>query len=98
MLKGDIVFQPVGTLSEGQKALLSLACLVTFQPSVLIMDEPTNHVNFRHLPALANAVKTFKGAVICVSHDNNFVEESGVGELLDGNDIHVLNMGKELDL
>ena len=49
--------QRVKTLSEGQKALLSLACLCLQQPSVLIFDEPTNHVNFRHLPSLANAIR-----------------------------------------
>jgi len=42
-----MLFQKVATLSEGQKALMSLTCLVLQKPSVLIMDEPTNHVNFR---------------------------------------------------
>lgn len=49
--------QQVKTLSEGQKALLSLACLCLEQPSILIFDEPTNHVNFRHLPSLAKAIQ-----------------------------------------
>jgi ATP-binding cassette, subfamily F, member 3 len=74
-LKDKIVFQQVKTLSEGQKALLSLACLVLQRPSVLVMDEPTNHVNFRHLPAVAAAVKEFPGAVVVVSHDHDFVDE-----------------------
>jgi ATPase subunit of ABC transporter with duplicated ATPase domains len=80
--------QPVKTLSEGQKGLLSLACLFLLAPSVLIMDEPTNHINFRHLPALANAVRSFKGAVILVSHDASFVQAVGC--------THVIDMGKEL--
>ena len=67
--RGSTVHQMVRTLSEGQKGLMSLACLTLQKPSILIMDEPTNHINFRHLPALANAVKTFKGPVLMVSHD-----------------------------
>jgi ABC-type cobalamin/Fe3+-siderophores transport system ATPase subunit len=45
------------------QALLSLACLYLQRPSILIFDEPTNHVNFRHLPAVAAAIKSFQGAV-----------------------------------
>ena len=52
------------TLSEGQKGLLSLTCLCMQRRSILILDEPTNHINFRHLPALASAVPNFEGAVL----------------------------------
>jgi ATPase subunit of ABC transporter with duplicated ATPase domains len=89
LLRGKpVMTQQVKTLSEGQKGLLSLACLNLQEPSILIMDEPTNHINFRHLPALANAVRTFKGAVLVVSHDHHFIDSVGV----DG----VIDMGKEL--
>jgi ATPase subunit of ABC transporter with duplicated ATPase domains len=77
------VKQQVKTLSEGQKALLSVACLVLMEPSVLIFDEPSNHVNFRHLPALAEAINTFKGAVILVCHDEHFVEKVTIQRILD---------------
>ena len=90
LLTGDIANQTVATLSEGQKALMSLACLVLQKPTVLVMDEPTNHVNFRHLPALASAIRDFDGAVICVSHDVHFMEEIGMNNELD--------MGLELGL
>ena len=46
LLKGDTVNQPIGTLSEGQKGLLSFASLVLQEPAILIVDEPTNHINF----------------------------------------------------
>ena len=82
-MKDKIVLQKVKTLSEGQKALLSLACLVLQRPTVLIMDEPTNHVNFRHLPSVATAVKEFQGAVIVVSHDHEFVDGCDFEEVLD---------------
>ena len=83
LLKNNIVKQQVKTLSEGQKALLSLACLVLEAPSILIMDEPTNHVNFRHLPAVARAVSNFRGAVLLVSHDPHFVKDVGVDKVVD---------------
>ncbi|KAJ1455771.1 P-loop containing nucleoside triphosphate hydrolase protein [Pelagophyceae sp. CCMP2097] len=83
LLKGRVVYQPVKTLSEGQKALLSLACLVLQQPSLLIMDEPSNHVNFRHLPAIAAALRDFQGALILVSHDHHMVDDVGCDAQLD---------------
>jgi ATPase subunit of ABC transporter with duplicated ATPase domains len=86
---GRVMQQQVKTLSEGQKGLLSLACLHLLQPSILIMDEPTNHINFRHLPALAKAVKSFEGAVLLVSHDYHFVRDVGPETVID--------MGKELE-
>jgi ATP-binding cassette subfamily F protein 3 len=89
LLRGKTVMsQQVKTLSEGQKGLLSLACLSLQEPSILIMDEPTNHINFRHLPALAKAVRSFQGAVLLVSHDYHFVDAVGVDSVID--------MGKEL--
>jgi ATPase subunit of ABC transporter with duplicated ATPase domains len=87
LLRGRTVTQQVKTLSEGQKGLLSLACLYLQQPSILIMDEPTNHINFRHLRALAKGVRSFKGAVLLVSHDSHFVDDVGVSSVID--------MGKE---
>ncbi|KAK3268604.1 hypothetical protein CYMTET_22893 [Cymbomonas tetramitiformis] len=88
MLRGPMFFQQVGTLSEGQKALLSLCCLMLEQPSVLILDEPTNHVNFRHLPSVADAVKRFEGPVILVSHNEHWMAEIAI----DHND--TLDMGQ----
>ncbi|KAL7539033.1 hypothetical protein ACHAXR_008984 [Thalassiosira sp. AJA248-18] len=82
-LGNRIMKQKVHTLSEGQKGLLSLACLCLQEPTILIMDEPTNHINFRHLPALAHAVNSFKGAVLLVSHDQHFVNSVGVDTTID---------------
>mmetsp|Transcript_4843 Transcript_4843/g.7002 ORF Transcript_4843/g.7002 Transcript_4843/m.7002 type:complete len:533 (+) Transcript_4843:37-1635(+) len=82
-LGNRIMKQKVHTLSEGQKGLLSLACLCLQEPSILIMDEPTNHINFRHLPALAYAVNSFKGVVLLVSHDQHFVNSVGVDATID---------------
>jgi ATP-binding cassette subfamily F protein 3 len=45
------------------------------KPDLLIMDEPTNHINFRHLPVIADALNAYKGAMIIVSHDEEFVRK-----------------------
>ena len=47
-------------LSEGQKGLVSFARLVLLQPGLLILDEPTNHINFRHLPVIAEALDAYE--------------------------------------
>jgi ATP-binding cassette, subfamily F, member 3 len=82
LLKGATVQQPIGMLSEGQKALLSFARFVLMEPNLLILDEPTNHVNFRHLPIIAQALSEYKGAMIVVSHDDEFVKQLGDMEVL----------------
>jgi ATP-binding cassette subfamily F protein 3 len=74
--------QLVGDLSEGQKALLSWARLVFLQPNFLILDEPTNHLNFRHLPIIQNALKKYRGTVILVCHDREFVNELPIAKNL----------------
>ncbi len=75
LLKGDVLAGPIGAMSEGQKALLSFARFVLQKPQLLILDEPTNHVNFRHLPVIANALNRYRGAMIIVSHDEQFLSQ-----------------------
>jgi len=62
-------------LSEGQKGLLSFARLVLQKPGLLILDEPTNHINFRHLPVISKALQMYEGAMILVSHMPEFIKE-----------------------
>lgn len=73
----------IGLLSEGQKGLLMFAYLRLQQPGLLILDEPTNHINFRHIPVIAEALKAYQGPMIVVSHVHEFVKEIGVTETLD---------------
>lgn len=65
----------IGTLSEGQKGLVAFARLVLQRPGLLILDEPTNHINFRHLPVIAKALDAYQGAMILVSHVPEFVDQ-----------------------
>jgi ATP-binding cassette subfamily F protein 3 len=50
---------------------------------LLILDEPTNHINFRHIPVIAKAINDFDGAMILVSHAQDFVEKVRVDFTLD---------------
>ena len=79
----DIMQTRVGDLSEGQKGLVAFAQLVLLKPGLLILDEPTNHINFRHLPIIAEALNVYEGAMILVSHVPDFVEKIRIDETLD---------------
>ena len=86
LLGSDVMRTKIGSLSEGQKGLVAFAQLVLMKPGLLILDEPTNHINFRHLPIIAEALNKYQGAMILVSHVPDFVEKIRIDE--------VLNLGK----
>jgi ATP-binding cassette subfamily F protein 3 len=79
----EIIGAKIGTLSEGQKGLVAFAQLVLLEPGLLILDEPTNHINFRHLPIIAKALDEYQGTMILVSHVAEFVEQIRIDETLD---------------
>ncbi|MDO8626415.1 MAG: ABC-F family ATP-binding cassette domain-containing protein [Candidatus Magasanikbacteria bacterium] len=83
LISGKLMDQTVANLSEGQKGLLSFAKLVLEKPGLLVLDEPTNHINFRHLPVIARAIHEYKGAIILISHSPEFVKQIKVDETLD---------------
>lgn len=79
----DIINARVGDLSEGQKGLVAFCQLRLMRPGLLIFDEPTNHINFRHIPVIAEALKNYKGAMIVVSHVDDFVKQIRTDKVLD---------------
>ena len=83
LITGDMVYTKIGSLSEGQKGLVAFARLVLERPGLLILDEPTNHINFRHIPIIAEALNKYTGAMIMVSHVPDFVEKIRIDEVLD---------------
>lgn len=83
LLTSDIMKTKVGGLSEGQKGLLSFARLVIERPGLLILDEPTNHINFRHIPVIAKALDEYQGTMVLVSHIPEFVSQIRIDETLD---------------
>lgn len=83
LITQEHIHSQIGSLSEGQKGLVSFARLVLQKPGLLILDEPTNHINFRHLPRIAEALGNFQGMMIMVSHVPEFVNQVRIDEVLD---------------
>ncbi|MFH1036706.1 MAG: ABC-F family ATP-binding cassette domain-containing protein [Patescibacteria group bacterium] len=83
LITGDLMYSKIDSLSEGQKGLVSFARLVLQKPGLLILDEPTNHINFRHLPVIALALNKYEGAMILVSHIPEFVNQIKIDEIID---------------
>lgn len=82
LITKEIINSKIGSLSEGQKGLLSFARLILQRPGLLILDEPTNHINFRHLPVIASGLNKYEGAMVLVSHVPDFVEKIRIDETL----------------
>lgn len=83
LITGELMGHKISYLSEGQKGLLSFARLVLMQPGLLVLDEPTNHINFRHIPVITKAINDYEGAIILISHMPEFVEKIKVDDYLD---------------
>jgi ATPase subunit of ABC transporter with duplicated ATPase domains len=83
LITSEMMKTRIGSLSEGQKGLVAFARLVLERPGLLILDEPTNHINFRHLPVIAKALDQYEGAMILVSHVPEFVAQIRIDETLD---------------
>ncbi|TSD04198.1 MAG: ABC transporter, ATP-binding protein [Parcubacteria group bacterium Athens0714_12] len=83
LLDGKLLDHPIAALSEGQKGLLSFCRLVLMAPGLLILDEPTNHINFRHLPIIANALDAYEGVSLMVSHIPEFVSQIRTDQTID---------------
>ena len=73
-LRGDIVFQKVGSLSGGEKSKVALARLAALNANLLMLDEPTNHLDLWSRAALEQALREFEGTLLFVSHDRYFLD------------------------
>jgi ATPase subunit of ABC transporter with duplicated ATPase domains len=74
-LTGEKVFQESGTLSGGEKTKLALAMLMVGRNNLLLLDEPTNNLDPGSRQAVADSLGSWKGSIIFVSHDTEFVEQ-----------------------
>ena len=74
-LTGDVASQEAATLSGGEKTKLALARLVGGKANVLLLDEPTNNLDPSSREAVLGALQHFKGTVVLVSHDIEFVTQ-----------------------
>ena len=83
LINWEIMKTRIWDISEWQKWLVAFCRLVFLRPGILILDEPTNHINFRHIPIIAKALDAFEGGMIIVSHVDEFVWQIRIDQYLD---------------
>ena len=86
LFSGDDVYKPVKVLSGGEKVRCMLSRMMLFGSNVLILDQPTNHLDLESITAVNNGLIDFKGVVLFASHDHEFVETIAdrIMEFVDG--------------
>ena len=74
LFSGDDVFKPVKVLSGGEKVRCMLSRMMLFGSNVLVLDQPTNHLDLESITAVNNGLTDFKGNILFASHDHQFIQ------------------------
>lgn len=106
LFSGDDVFQPIRTLSGGEKGRVALTALMLREDNLLLLDEPTNHLDMDSREVLESALADFPGTILTVSHDRYFInriadrvvemQSDGVAEYLGNYDDYVEKKNRPL--
>ncbi|EPY23142.1 ATP-binding protein cassette, sub-family F, member 1 [Strigomonas culicis] len=84
-LEGIVHKNQIATLSGGQKARVAFAAISAESPHFLLLDEPTNHLDVEAIEALCDAIRTFEGGVLVVTHDTRLIESTEMQIWVAGN-------------
>lgn len=93
LFSGEDVFQPIHTLSGGEKGRVALTILMLGRDNLLLLDEPTNHLDMDSREVLENALADFDGTVLTISHDRYFINRLATAVLEMQNDGLTLYLG-----
>jgi ATPase subunit of ABC transporter with duplicated ATPase domains len=77
LFSGDEALKACNVLSGGEKVRCMLSKMMMTRANVLMLDEPTNHLDLESITAINNSLKTFKGTVLCTTHDHAFAQTVG---------------------
>ena len=73
LFSGEDVFKPISMLSGGERGRVSMAKIILSGANLLILDEPTNHLDMFSKDVMENALRSFSGTILCISHDRYFI-------------------------
>ena len=75
-LEGKLHNTPINELSGGQKARVAFCTTILYAPHILLLDEPTNHLDIETVNALIEAINSYQGGVVMVTHDEKLVTDT----------------------